>query len=210
MSSRYPLQLGTAEKPESRVSFEEWLAWAPDSRITEWVDGEIIEMSPIAAGHDAVSRWLISILEFYLEERPVGEIRAEPTVLKLLQTPRGREPDLMYIAAEHVGRIHPTYVEGPADAIWEIISPESETRDRVEKFAEYEAEGVPEYWLIDPNRKTIELYHLDEEGRYRAVTSHEGKWESSVIPGFFLRAEWLWAESPPRKRDVLAELSTPL
>ncbi|HEX8681751.1 MAG TPA: Uma2 family endonuclease [Ardenticatenaceae bacterium] len=210
MSTRAPIQTAQVQKPEGRVSFEQWLAWAPESRITEWVDGEIVEAPPITGKHDAIFRFLIAALGIFLESRPLGRVRATTSILKLLQTPRGREPDLMFIAAENVDRIHPTYVEGPANAIWEIISPETETRDRVEKFAEYEAEGVPEYWLIDPNRKTIELYHLDEKGRYRAVTPREGKWESSVIPGFFLRAEWLWADPQPRYQDVLAELGTPL
>ena len=205
MSSRIPLQIGTAEKPEGHVSFEEWLAWAPDSRITEWVNGEIMEMSPIADKHDAVSRFLIALLELFLQLRPLGQLRAAPYVLKLSQTPRGREPDLMFIASEHAGRVHRTYVAGPADAVWEIVSPESVGRDRGDKFVEYEAEGIPEYWLIDPERQQLELYHLGEDGRYRTISPREGRYESAVIPGFYIRAEWLWADSAPFYLDVMKE-----
>jgi Uma2 family endonuclease len=205
MSTRAPIQTGQAEKPEGRVSFEEWLAWAPASRLTEWRDGEIIEMSPISRPHDLISQWLIGLLRMFIQEGPVGVLRAAPTALKLTQTARGREPDLMFLATEHRERDHLTFVEGPVDAVWEIISPESEERDREDKFVEYEAEGIPEYWLIDPQRQQLELYHLGEDGHYRTILPREGRYESAVIPGFYLRAEWLWADPQPRYLDVMRE-----
>lgn len=192
--------------PPRRMTWEEWLAWAPDDYRSEWVDGEVIEMSPIGSRHDIIFRWLIIVLEFFVYKNSLGELRAAPTVLKLSKMPRGREPDLMFVAAENVARIHPTFVEGPADAVWEIVSPESVARDRGDKFIEYEAEGVREYWLIDPEREQIELYRLGQNGRYQQVLPEAGKVQSAVIRGFYLRPEWLWADPMPRAWQVLPEL----
>ncbi len=194
------------EKPVRHMTFDEWFAWAPDSRITEWVDGEVIELSPIHEKHDSIFRWLIVVLELFLEEQPLGVLRTAPFVLKLTESRRGREPDLMFIAVGQEDRIHPTYIEGPVDAVWEIISPESAERDRNDKFLEYQKEGISEYWLIDPHQERLELYHLDENGKYQAVALCEGKLKSSAIKGFYLRPEWLWMDPKPRSLDVLHEM----
>jgi Uma2 family endonuclease len=61
------------------------------------------------------------------------------------------------------------YVDGPADLVIEVVSPESRVRDRREKFREYQVAGVAEYWLIDPMQKTGEVYALSPSGVYERV-----------------------------------------
>jgi Uma2 family endonuclease len=79
--------------------------------------------------------------------------------------------------------------------------------DRGDKFLEYEAGCIPEYWLIDPGRKQAEFYQLDEEGHYRAILPDEnGVYHSKVIHGFRLRVEWLWQRPLPPVLEVLKEL----
>ena len=65
----------------------------------------------------------------------------------------------------------PERLLGPADLVVELISDNSVTRDRRDKFGEYAAAGVPEYWLFDPrpHRQTAAFFHLTEEGSYRAA-----------------------------------------
>lgn len=55
-----------------------------------------------------------------------------------------------FVASEHLDRLKETYLDGPADLVVGIVSPDSVGRDRGEKFYEYAQGGVPEYWLIDP------------------------------------------------------------
>jgi len=119
----------------------------------------------------------------------------------------GREPDLLFVAREHLDRLQETHLEGPADLAVEIVSPESARRDRVEKFYEYQAGGVREYWLIDPDRRWAEFYRLGEESRYEMVLGGgEGMYRSEVLSGFWLQVEWLWQEPLPRTLEVLQEL----
>ncbi|MDW8321108.1 MAG: Uma2 family endonuclease, partial [Armatimonadota bacterium] len=96
------------------------------------------------------------------------------------------------------------YLDGPADLVVEIVSPDSEERDRATKFAEYERGGVREYWLVDPQKQEAEFYVLGEEGKYalRAKGS-SGEFRSVVLEGFWLRIEWLW--HPPKEIEVLKE-----
>ena len=66
---------------------------------------------------------------------------------------------------------------------------------------------MPEYWLIDPDQKLAEFYQLDEPGRYHLVTPDgDGIYYSQVLPGFWLRVDWLWQQPLPRVLDVLKEL----
>jgi Uma2 family endonuclease len=73
----------------------------------------------------------------------------------------------VFLKAEHMERLRDTYLDGPADLVIEIVSPDSVSRDRGLKFVEYESEGIPEYWLLDPLRQQPEFYRLGDDGRYR-------------------------------------------
>jgi Uma2 family endonuclease len=127
--------------------------------------------------------------------------------MKLASVPSAREPDILFIAKQRSILVEHTFVDGPADLAIEIISPESVERDRVEKFHEYQAVGIPEYWLIDPQRQKAEFYSRKRNGRYALVQpTEDDKFHSTVISGFSLRVEWLWQTPLLRTEDVLREL----
>ncbi len=64
--------------------------------------------------------------------------------MKLSPEGSAREPDLLFAAEAHRARITPRRIQGPADLVVEVISPESAARDRSEKFDEYQQAGVRE------------------------------------------------------------------
>jgi len=185
-----------------RMTYEEFLAWADEDTLAEWVDGEVVMYSPASRQHQNLADFLTSVLRAFVEQHHPGVVLSAPFQMKLEQ---GREPDLLFVAGEHVERLKETYLEGPADLVVEIVSPESVGRDRGEKFYEYEQAGVPEYWLIDPLREQAEFYQLGAQGRYRMVMpEEEGMYHSAVVPGFWLRVGWLW--QPPSVLEALREL----
>jgi Uma2 family endonuclease len=109
---------------------------------------------------------------------------------------------------EHADRLKETYFDGPADIVVEVLSPESEQRDRSIKFVEYEAGGVPEYWLVDPLRKEAYFYLLGGDGRYHlASISPDGVFRSRTLEGFWLKIDWLWRVPLLDPADALAELA---
>lgn len=186
--------------PRRPLTYEEFLEWADEDTRAEWVDHEVIVMSPASNKHQDVAGFFESLLRIFAEERGLGVVRSAPFQMKL---EHGREPDVLFLADEHRDRLRETYLDGPADLVVEIVSPGSGPRDRGEKFYEYEAGGVREYWLVDPIREQIEVYRL-EEGRYRLVQpEEEDVYRSEVVSGFWLRASWLWQEPLPKVLDVL-------
>ena len=79
----------------------------------------------------------------------------------------------------------------------EIASPASRHTDRFVKYEEYETVGVPEYWLIDLDRRCAEFFQRDAAGLYRvAFSGAESVYRSRVLEGFWLEVEWLWTRPP--------------
>jgi len=190
--------------PGRRMTYEEFLAWADEDTLAEWVDGEVVMYSPAPSKHQDLLDFLVSVLRPFVEQRELGKVLSAPFQVKL---EHGREPDLIFVAQEHLDRLHETYLDGPADLVIEIVSPESAARDRGAKFYEYAEGGVSEYWLIDPQTQWAEFYYL-KAGHYRsAFSGDEGVYRSEALPGFWLRVEWLWQEPLPHPLRVLGEIA---
>ncbi|MGQ9497927.1 MAG: Uma2 family endonuclease [Desulfotomaculales bacterium] len=191
-----------------RMTFEEFLAWGNEDTWAEWVDGEVVILTPAATKHQRIARFLGDFLGNFVLLRQLGEVLHAPFTIKLPPPlARGREPDVVFINRERLHHLKATYFDGAPDLVVEITSPESFARDRGEKYVEYEAAGVKEYWLIDPDRRQAEFYRLGEDGRYRLITADaEGIYRSEVIPGLWLRVAWLWQDPPPAGVEALKEL----
>lgn len=185
------------------MSYEDFLT-AYDGVHAEWVDGVVVPMTPVSPRHQQVANFLVALFQHFCEAHDAGVVLSAPVQMKVGSS--GREPDVMVVTAEHRDRIAPRYLDGPADLVVEVISPESRGRDRGDKFSEYERAGVREYWLIDPQRARVGFYSLSEQGMYEAVMpDDEGRFDSRVLPGLWIRVEWLWQEPLPPLLGVLKE-----
>ncbi len=193
--------------PKEKMSFEEFLDWCDEDTWAEWIDGEIIMTSPAPVDHQEIGSFIEKILGIFVEAHELGKVLRAPFVMRLAGRPSGREPDLIFIGRERLHLLEQTYLNGPADVVIEIVSPESVGRDRGDKFVEYESAGIKEYWLIDPVRQSAEFYELADDGRYHITPiGEEGVYQSKIIAGFWLRVEGLWQRPLPQILSVLREL----
>jgi Uma2 family endonuclease len=179
--------------PEGKISYEQFLEWLDEDTWAEWIDGEVVLMSPVSDEHQTVAMYLKILLGFYVNSRSLGIVLDEPFQMKGAAHLPGRSPDILFVSASRQHLIQRHFLNGAADLVVEVISPESRARDRGEKFYEYEQAGVREYWLIDPDRKQVEFYALSEQGFYQpAFVGHKGEYRCTAVEGFWLRVEWLW------------------
>lgn len=90
---------------------------------------------------------------------------------------------MLVILNEHLDRIQEKRIVGTPDLVAEIISPGSLLNDRVTKKLAYEQADIPEYWLVDPESKTIEVFVL-ENGAYISlgIFIGEQRLQSRVVP----------------------------
>ena len=194
------------EQNAKNLSFEAFLA-RPDSDLqAEWIEGRIEYRMPASLAHQLLCKFLLLILELFVSVRNLGTVLDAPFLMKLASRPSGREPDLLFVSDINRARLRDTYLDGPAELVVEIISPESRERDSGEKFDEYAAGGVPEYWLIDPELRTAEFYVL-EGGTYRtAPIDAEGRFHSLVLQDFWIEVDWLWDQ--PGLLEVMGSWKT--
>ena len=189
--------------PTGPISYEAFLNWADEDTRAEWVEGEIELSSPASFRHQNIVRFLIEVIGGFNEFRDLGVILPAPFQMKLESS--GREPDLLFLRQEHLNRLRATYIDGPADLVVEIISPESNLRDRQVKFQQYAAGGVAEYWLIDPVGQEAIFYRLNSTtGQYETnQLDEQGRYYAQEIAGFWLEPAWLWQQPLPQVQTVL-------
>lgn len=151
----------------------------------EFINGEVIVHSPATDVHLVVKDNLHRLLAVHAELHRLGKARGEKA---LCVFPRNDyEPDVCFFGPAKSAKIKPATLKFPIpDFIAEVLSDSTQKRDRGEKFHDYEAHGVEEYWIIDPNREILEQYLL-RRGRYElALKSGTGDVRSRVVAGFVI------------------------
>ncbi|MEW6207085.1 MAG: Uma2 family endonuclease, partial [Acidobacteriota bacterium] len=99
------METETATSPSAKISYEEFLAQSDEDIYAEWVDGEVILMSPASNKHQDVADFLTSLFRFWAETHKSGVVRSAPFQMKTGSTLPGREPDVLFIANENLDRL---------------------------------------------------------------------------------------------------------
>ncbi len=138
--------------------------------------------------HQMVVALLYRLFYSFLEKHdPDGVVLFAPTWVRLWPGTI-REPDLVYMRADHLSRMH-EYFDG-ADLVMEIVSPSNPKHDRDTKRIEYAQAGIAEYWLIDPLDRQIIVYVLDGQDYRQAGLYREGSVAVSVsVPDWALHVD---------------------
>lgn len=190
--------------PGRRLSEEEFVAWCDEDVKAEWTDGEVIVVSPATLLHARIARFLVSLLQEYGAKRTLGEALGPEFSVRLGS--KRRTPDVLFVSIDRLSRLQPAHFEGPPNMIVEVVSDESVERDWRDKYFEYAAAGVDEYWIVDPLYQRVAPYSLGGDGVYHEIIETEGRVCSVAVPGFYLRPDWLWQEPLPNVSDLLPEL----
>jgi len=194
--------------PGRKMTEAEFVAWCNDTTKAEWVDGEVIIMSPASGEHVDYAFFLMSIMHEYAAEKDLGLVRGTEFLVRLRVNgkPRRRVPDIIFVAKSRLHILRSNHAEGSPDLVVEIVSEDSTARDWRDKYLDYQAAGVREYWIVDPLSRKIEAYSLGRDRKYRLIAEQAGVIRSSVLPGFFVKPAWLWQGQLPRTKRVLREL----
>jgi Uma2 family endonuclease len=202
----------TTQAQRLRMSYAEFLAWVDEDVHAEWVDGEVIVQMPPKEPHQRVVAFLIQLMGLFIQLYNLGRLLPAPFEMRAIPDGSAREPDLIFVAREHLDRLSEERLSGPADLVVEVISDDSVARDRADKFYEYQEAGVREYWILDPRpgRERSDFYVLDAKGRYRPVPPEsDGRYHSTVLPGFWLDVDWVTSVQPPEVLPALAQIVGP-
>jgi Uma2 family endonuclease len=192
--------------PPGPLTEAEFFAWCNEEMRAEWVDGEVVIMSPEIIHHNLLALFLIGVLQDFVFLGDLGQVLGLNVMIRLGAQRALRVPDLFFVCKERLGQMRTNHFEGAPDLVMEIVSPESIARDKREKYQDYEAAGVREYWVIDPLEQNMETFALGVGGSLGPIPERDGRIESAVLPGFFLKPSWLWQKTPPATREALREM----
>lgn len=160
--------------------------------IFELIDGEIVPRNYPSATHQRILAELHLIIGSHVKINQLGRVLFAPFGV-VLDDFDDVQPDLMFVSSARQDIIRKDGIFGVPDLVVEIISPSSIKTDRGKKFKLYErmgesTPGVSEYWIVDINNRSIEVYQRQESG-YELTSFATGKSnvESVVLTG--LRVE---------------------
>jgi Uma2 family endonuclease len=162
------------------LTYRDYEALPADGRRYELHDGELSVTPAPGTRHQRISSALNSMLKGHVGARGLGEILYAPIDVILADTTIV-QPDLVYLDAIRAGLVSERGIEGPPTLVVEILSPSTTNIDRRTKRRLYQRFGVPHYWIVDPESRTIEAFGL-AESEYRLAARAAGDTLVSLPP----------------------------
>jgi Uma2 family endonuclease len=151
---------------EIKFTYQDYLL-LPEEKRYELIDGDLHMVPTPRPFHQTVSLRIVEALSRFVQQQGLGEIFYAPCDVYLSRHDVV-QPDIFFIASNRLGIIKENYIQGAPDLVIEILSPNNPERDRELKRKLYARHGVREYWIVDPDAKSIEVL-VRREGSFETV-----------------------------------------
>ncbi len=169
-------------------SEEAYLA-LPSNRLLELNDG-CLEVLPMPTYfHELIVEFLYDLLRSFVREHSLGKAMRAPLAVRLWHG-QMREPDVLFLRPErlqHLAKAGNRAQPDGADLVMEVVSPGAQNRERDldVKRLEYARAGIAEYWIVDPEVRTITVLELDGDA-YRIAGEYDTTQTAAsvLLPGF--------------------------
>jgi Uma2 family endonuclease len=163
-------------------TYADYAALPNDGQRYEVMDGVLLMApSPNAAHQSVITRLAVFFFQ-YVESAGIGRIFVAPFDVELA-TNRVVQPDALVLLNRSLGKLTASHVVGAPDLVVEVASPGTAVYDRLNKFEAYARAGVEEYWLVDPEVRSIEVLVLQNGTYYsKGIFRGENTIFSQVVP----------------------------
>jgi len=179
------VQAALAEEQRRRERFYDEMTGrhSVEQQKVEFINGQIFMHSPVKKRHNQASLLLANLMVNYANVHGLGLVGIEKMLITL--TRNDYEPDICYFSNEKAENFTDDQIKFPApDWVVEVLSESTKANDYGVKFKDYEAHGIPEYWIIDPSKEVVEQYLL-QQGTYELLLkTGQGTIASHVLSGF--------------------------
>jgi Uma2 family endonuclease len=165
-----------------------------DERL-ELIDGELFVTPSPSPMHQDISGNLYTLFRNVVFESGRGRAYYAPLAVRLDEN-TVVQPDLIIILSDRSPVLTTARVEGVPSLAVEIISPSTSAYDRVTKRDVYARSSVPEYWLVDPDAKTVTIFSDPQDGRYQTEQTVSDVAISATIPELSADLKALFAPVP--------------
>lgn len=167
-----------------------------DGNRYEVIDGELYVTTAPDWMHQYSSANLHLLLGSHVKHHQLGYVVAAPVGV-VLSPGVGVQPDLVFVSRERADIIRRRGIEGVPDLVVEILSPGTRATDRGDKMRTYARAGIPHYWILDPETRSLSAYRTPsaQGGRYEQTDTHGPGtvFRPGLFPGLEISIDDLWA-----------------
>jgi Uma2 family endonuclease len=176
----------------TKLTYEDYETLPDDGNRYEIIDGEVFLSPPPITAHQWASAQLSRLIGNHVMQQNLGYVFCAPFAVHL--SPHDVfEPDVLFISESKMSLVDRRGMNGVPDLCIEIASPSTCSRDRTAKYERYAYFGVPEYWIVDANAQTVEVFSLENHSYLLlAVARGDEVIVSRVLPDLELRASALF------------------
>jgi Uma2 family endonuclease len=183
-----------ASKIEPLITVADLDALPDDGNRYELIEGELFVSRAPGIPHQRVLQNLQVALAHYLAKNPIGIL--VPGAGAVLSEYDAVIPDLALVLSEHWEKVvsEDRFVMAP-DLVAEIISPgkENRRRDLIVKRQVYAKYSVKEYWILDPERRSVMVFSLEGQTlKENSTLTAEEELSSPLFPGLAVRVSALF------------------
>lgn len=177
------MQTEAAVNKNIKFTYADYVLYPSNGKKLQLVGGEFFMTPAPKTYHQDVSRNLEFILQNFVVKYNLGKIYYAPTDV-FLSDEDVVQPDILFISKQRRHIIKKAYIKGAPDLVVEILSETTKKLDLHVKRTLYAKYGVKEYWIVDPDKKKVEILHLGKRGYERGEIYKRGETlTSSVLTG---------------------------
>lgn len=176
----------------SKFTYEDLQYIPPDRNRYEIVDGELFVTPSPRTLHQVIVGNLFAELRSHVRQHRLGRVFVAPLDV-VFSFSTVLEPDLIFVSRLRREIITEKNLSGPPDLVVEVLSESTVRLDREIKLKQYALHGVAEYWLVDPDAKTVEAFRLtDGDYELAARLGFGDALTSPLLPDLNLPVASLW------------------
>ena len=150
------------EKKQGEYTLEDYLT-LPDERRVELIDGVFYDMSAPAGYHQLIAARLYAMILSWIDQKEGGcmpfiapvDVQLDCDDKTIVQ------PDLLILCDK--GKYTPERIVGAPDFVAEVLSKSTRNKDLFVKLSKYKNAGVREFWIIDPDKKTVMVWDFEHD-----------------------------------------------
>lgn len=157
------------DSPHRKLTYNDYVLIPEDRLRHEILEGQhYVSPVPTLAHQGAVGA-LAATIGLYARKQRLGRVVAAPVDV-LFSRHDVAQPDLVFVSAERAGIMGELNIQGAPDIVVEVLSDSTRERDETVKRALYERCHVREYWLADPDERTVQVFRHTGSAFEPAVT----------------------------------------
>ena len=169
------------------------------NHLVEFSDGNIEVLPMPTVMHQLIAAYLFKLLDRFVDKRRLGRVLFAPLKVRL-RTGKFREPDVLFLRRGKIASMGNQFWD-TADLVMEVVSDDNRDHDLKKKRREYALAGIPEYWIVDPQKLTITVLILSPRNEKKSYIIHGrfapgAKATSKTLPGFEVEVTAVFSQQP--------------